>query len=516
MGAPPVGITLVVNAHVLTMDPTLPVAEALAVRDGRIVEVGGSDEILWLREGESEVVDLDGRTVLPGFVDPHNHFSVGAFECFWADCRGATTIAEIQRALADAATRAPAGEWVRGFGYDHARLAERRHPTRHDLDEAVPDRPALLLHYSHHQGVANSPALAAAGITRATPEPAGGEIARDRSGAPTGLLFERAMEVAETRSREGAETRFVEVARAASLRYAREGITAIQDAAVTPAMARRYAEARAAGALAIHVSEMMVGSRGWFAPPDDAAPAQTLKIFVDGGYRCAMRVTREGETRTRGFLFYTRPALADRLVAAWGAGRRVVCHAIGNLGLETAVGAIEDALRREPGGRDRVRIDHAIFLTDALISRLAALGIWVVGQPSFLYDGGGRSPSPEILLRPFRTLGERGVLQAFSSDFPCGSISPLAGIYSAVTRRTREGEVVDPHEAIAVEKALEAYTLGAARAAGMEADHGSLEHGKRADFLVLTADPAECQPDALHELRVVETWVAGVRIRDRP
>jgi predicted amidohydrolase YtcJ len=488
------------------------VAQAFAARDGRLVEVGATDEILWLREDGCALTDLGGRCVIPGFVDPHNHFSLGVLDAFWADVTGATSVEEIQRALAEAARRTPEGLWVRARGYDHARLAGKRHPTRADLDAVVPDRPALLLHYSHHQGVANSPGLAAGGIARATPDPRGGEIGRDRSGEPNGLLFERALSVVETCSRQGWEARFVEAAPAAALHYASHGITAIQDAAVTPAMALRYAEARARGGLALTVAEAMVGSRGWFERPDDAAPGEWLKLFVDGGYRCAMRLRRDGETRTSGFLFYERDELARLLVDAWRAGRRVVCHAIGNLGVETAVGAIEDALGWDPGGRERVRVDHAMFLTRELIARLSDLGVWIVAQPSFLHDSGGASPSTDLLLRPFRSVVAAGARQAFSSDFPCGSLAPLAGIHAAVTRRSRAGELADPGEAVTARQALEAYTLGAAAAAGMAGERGSLEAGKRADFVVLSANPLECPAGALASLEVVETWVAGERI----
>ena len=501
-----------------TQDATLPVAQALAVKDGRIVEVGGTDEILWLREGDYELIDLGRRTVVPGFVDPHNHFSIGAYDTLWADCRDARTVADVQRALREGAATTPAGEWVRAVGYDHTALG--RHPSRHDLDAAVPDRPAIAMHFSHHQCVANSRALAEAGIARATPDPPGGEIARDKSGEPTGLLFERAMSTVETASRAGAETRFVDVARAASRRYLALGITTIQDAAVTPAMARRYADARAAGALGLEVSEIMVGSRGWFERPDDAAPG-ALKVFVDGGYRCAMRVLRDGGLQTSGFLFYEREELTVLLRDAWRAGRRVVCHAIGNLGIETAVSAIEDALRTMPEGRAHVRLDHAIFLTRELIARLAELQIWVVAQPSFLWDS-RRMPTRAapldvgVLQRPFGSAHRAGVRQAFSSDFPCGSNAPLLGIAAAVTRTSRLGQVAGPDEALAPADALEAYTLGAARAAGLDAECGSLEAGKRADLLVLSADPLECQASELASIRVEETWVRGVRHPNPP
>ena len=499
------------------MDASLPVAQAVAIKDGRIVEVGGTDEVLWLREDEYELIDLEGRTVVPGFVDPHNHFSIGAFEALWGDCRGARTVADVQRVLVESDARTPESAWVRVVGYDHTLLG--RHPTRRDLDDAVPDRPAIVMHFSHHQCVANSRALALAGIARGTADPAGGEIARDKSGEPTGLLFERAMSGVETASREAWETRFVDVARAASARYAAAGITAIQDAAVTPAMARRYAEARGAGALAIDVGEVMVGTRGWFERPDDPAPG-ALKIFVDGGYRCAMRVMRDGAPRTSGFLFYERGELAARLLAAWRAERRVVCHAIGNLGVETAVGAIEDALREMPDGRGRVRIDHAIFLTRELIAQLADLGVWVVAQPSFLWDWhgppGAPPPDPSIVPRSFGTTLREGVKQAFSSDYPCGSLAPLHGIAAAVTRRSRHGHAADPEEAIDAADALEAYTLGAARAAGIDAVAGSLEAGKRADLLVLSANPLEVPAERLASIDVLQTWVAGARVPPAP
>ncbi|MBI2215743.1 MAG: amidohydrolase [Candidatus Rokubacteria bacterium] len=504
--------TLLVNARVLTMDDRRPRAEALAIRDGRIAAVGSREEVERYRDRESDVIDLGGKSVLPGFIDPHNHFAIGALESFWADCRGARSIPEIQQRLAEAARRTPDGEWVRGLGYDHHALAERRHPTRHDLDEAVPDRPALLLHYSHHQGVASSRALAAAGITRATRDPAGGEIARDRTGEPTGLLFERAMSGVESRSREGWEDRFVEVARRASLAYAAHGLTTIEDAAVTPAMARRYAEARERHALAIHVEEMMVGSDGWFERPGDAAPGRTLKLFVDGGYRCAMRVTRDGQERTSGFLFYDRSELADVVAGALAAGRRVTCHAIGNLGVERAVDAIGDALARVPGGRGRVRIDHAIFLTGELVRRIAGLGVPLVEQPSFLYDVGGMRPPPGVDVRPFRTVRRAGIRQAFSSDFPCGSLSPLVGIHAAVTRRSRSGEVESPDEALGVHEALEASTIEAARVMGLEDDCGSLTPGKRADLIVLSAHPGDVPATELLDLNVLQTWVSGLRV----
>ncbi|MFQ5898029.1 MAG: amidohydrolase [Candidatus Methylomirabilia bacterium] len=511
------GIKLLVNATILTMDRSFPVAEALAIRDGRIVAVGSTDEVLSLREREYELVDLDGKTVLPGFVDAHNHFAIAALEGFWADCRTPPlrTIPEIQAALRAAAGSTPPGEWIRGWGYHHANLAERRHPTRAELDEAVPDRPALLMHFSHHQCVANSKALAAAGIARGTPDPRGGEIARDKAGGPTGLLFERAMGPVEAASREGSEARFSEVVAAASRRYAACGITTVQDAAVGPVTERGYLDAQRAGQLAIRVQRMAVGASGWFDPPEnrvrEQAAGRVLKLFVDGGYRCAMRLPREGGERTSGFLFYRQEELADLLVAAWRAGWRVTCHALGNWGVEVAVEGIEAALRREPEGQGRIRIDHAMFLTPGLILRIRALGVFVVTQPTFIYDLGIRSDRlpPGLLTLPFGSLLREGIPLAFSSDYPCGTLAPLTGIYAAASRRSRDGEAVGPEEKISVQAGLEAYTLGAARAGGLEGECGSLEAGKLADLVILDANPLELPVEQLPGLRVLKTLVAG-------
>lgn len=509
------GARLFVNGTILTMDPGAPVAEALAVGDGRITAVGATAAVLCHREAGAEVQDLGGRTVLPGFVDPHNHFAVGVFEGQWADCRSLTSIPAIQAVLQAAAAATPAGEWVRAVGYHHTQLAERRHPTRAELDEAVPDRPTFLLHFSHHQGVANSRALAAAAIGRATPDPPGGEIGRDRDGAPNGLLFERAMAFVERASREGWEGRFVESAAAASRRYAQVGLTTIQDAAVGPAMERRYREAATAGRLAIHVERMAVADAGWFEPPWDRARqpghGRTLKLFVDGGYRCALRLPRDGQDVDSGFLFYRPEELTDLLVTAWRSDWRVTCHAIGNRGVETGLAGIEHALRREPRGEGRVRLDHAMFLTPALIGRIRTLGLPVVSQPSFLYDQGapGIMLPPDLRCRPFGSLRAAGILQAFSSDYPCGSLAPLVGIYAAATRRTREGDRVDPQEAVPVSAALAAYTIEAARAIGVDRECGSLEAGKRADLVALDADPLAVPADALLQIRVVRTVVAG-------
>jgi hypothetical protein len=224
-----------------------------------------------------------------------------------------------------------------------------------------------------------------------------------------------------------------------------------------------------------------------------------------------MRLPRDGGEVLHGFLFYEADELAALLVTAWRSDWRVTCHAIGNLGVETAVAAAEAALARAPEGRGRLRLDHAMFVTPGLVERIAALGLPVVSQPSFLYDQGAPALAlpAELRCRPFRSLGAAGIRQAFSSDYPCGSVAPLVGIAAAVTRRDRDGHVVDPDEAVSVEDALAAYTIEAARVCGLEGEAGSLAAGKRADFVVLDGNPLAVAAADLGRLRVVETRVAG-------
>jgi len=261
---------------------------------------------------------------------------------------------------------------------------------------------------------------------------------------------------------------------------------------------------------------LAVSASGWLDPPweraREPAKGRVLKLFVDGGWRCAMRLPRDGRETTSGFLFYSAEELTDLLVTAWRAGWRVTCHAIGNRGVELVVDAIEAALALEPKGE--VRIDHAMFLTRQLVARIKALGIWVVSQPSFLYDlGVAIHPlPPDILSRPFGSLFDAGVPQAFSSDYPCGSLAPLTGIYAATTRRSRHGQEVSPEERVPVRAALEAYTIQAARAAGLAEECGSLEVGKRADLVVLDANPLEVPAEDLLRLKVIKTLVAGEEV----
>jgi predicted amidohydrolase YtcJ len=509
------GPALFVNGRVRTMDDTRPLAEALAVSDGVLTAVGSTADLLRSRDPRATVVDLGGATMLPGFLDVHNHFALAALEGFWADCRDARSIADVQARLRAAAEATPVGEWVRGLGYHHGALAERRHPSRHELDAAVGDRPALLLHFTHHQGVASSRALTAGGITRATPDPPGGAVERDRAGEPTGLLYERALGEVERASREGWERRFPEVARAASRRHAALGLTTLQDPAVSPALEARYRAAEATGALEIGVGRMAVAPTGWFDPPWALArtpgEGRWLKLFVDGGYRCAMRLERGGRLQDTGFLFYRPDELADLLVTAWRAGWRVTLHAIGNLGVEVAVGGLEAALRREPAATDCARLDHVMFVSRPILDRLRALSVWVVSQPSFLHDLGPAALDPRhgLLVRAFGSIREAGIPQAFSSDAPCGSVAPLLGIHAAVTRRDREGRPVSPDEGVPVEAAVRAYTIDAARAAGLDRDRGSLVPGKRADFVVLVDDPFTVAADSLAEIVVRATYVGG-------
>ena len=524
--------TLFTNGHILTMDPAHSEAEALAVADGRIVALGATAALLAQRERDTAVVDLAGRCACPGFVDPHNHFSLTALAPAEIDCRtppnrSLTDIAERVRAMAQTA---PAGAWLRGHGYDEELLAERRHPTRAELDEAAPDQPVVLVHWSVHRVALNSAALAALGIDAATPDPPAGWIVRDLAGRPSGLLYETATNGAQARSiaayaeRHAADAADLLAANARRLFAA--GITSAGDTYVSPPLLRLYRAALAAGALLPRVTAYRGSAAGLFAPVGererDADPFQPagVKLFTDGGGNTTATTLACGhEQRGRRWLFHGQEALDELVSAAVGRDEQVAIHAAGDMAVTMALTALERARRAQPSRQPRLRIEHGVLLSSALIERLRAVSATLVVQPlsvTYHADKLATAPLAEGLRQlPLRDLLRAGVPVAASSDSSCYPLDPLLSVWAAVTRRTRAGYVANPEQRLTVEEALTLATTGAAHALGREDELGVLAPGRAADFVVLSADPRATPPDDLRRLTVQATYLAGSCVYDR-
>ena len=559
----PVGAEVLTAATVLTMDPRRPTAEAVGVRDGRIAAVGTAGEVRARMGPDADPVDLGGGALLPGFIDAHHHYCMAAFDRRMPDLHlpPGSTMAQVLGLLEQAARDAP-GPWVRAGGYDPAKLREGRAPTREELDEVCPDRPLLVVAYSWHDGALNSRGLTEMGWERPGTDPDNGHVARDRRGRPTGEVIEGALFLAEARSREAllptAAESWLAECQAHGEALLAAGITRVGDAAVSPSFERLYERAAAEGRLPVTVHRMPVASATFLAPrldgdPTGSGPAQVpigpAKLFIDGAERCALclsvgqvarmvaRVLRSaagagglarlraasGRTQMRlgrdrhlhhGYLFWQQEVLDEAVGRAAQRGFQVAQHAVGNEAIDVALRALErrgSRLGELPG---RPRLEHAIFADPRLARRMADAGAIAVVQPYFLYDHLGDTfellaPPPPIGGLPLRTMLDCGVRLAGSSDYPVSHYDVPAALRAAVTRRSRGGHVPQPEEAIGVEEALRAYTAGSALALGVEDEAGTIAEGKRADLVVLSADPRSVDPDRLHELSVLRTYVGG-------
>jgi hypothetical protein len=496
------------------MDPALGSVDVVVLDGDRVAAAG--ERGLLARFPAAELIDLGGHTVVPGFVDAHNHLSIAALEPVWADLKGVASLAELHDVLHAQADREPEAPWVRGFGWSEAETGLIL--DRHDLDTLGLDRPVIVTHYTLHQCVISSRGLDELGIGRTTPDPPGGEIARGAGGEPTGLLIERAWSEAHARSMAAYRDRerWSDLIAARARVLLRDGITCVHDAACPPSAERAYRRLAAAGRLPISVLMMphaeailsRLDAERLDGPPtgegDEWLRIGPVKLFADGGQMPAIDVRMGGLPLQIGMLF---PGLAEDMRRVIERGFGVAVHAMGNLGLDAALDAFAAAAGARRDGEHRFRIEHATLAAPSQLSRMKALGAIGVVQPGFVHHMGRAVADvhlDEHVWMPFRAIADLGIAMAASSDDPCAIHEPLRCAAHGATRRTSSGSICEPDQALPYEEWLRAYTAGAAFAGGQEDERGSLTPGKRADLVVL-----EGELDAEHPPRVVETWVAG-------
>ncbi len=518
------------GGRILTLDRDNTEAQALAALHGRIVAVGSNQEVRDLIGPATQVVDLAGETVIPGFHDAHCHILLFGLSLVEVNARQATTIAEVVEAVAEHVAKTPVGKWVRGGGYNENKLAEGRHPTRHDLDLVSPHNPVWLVHISGHMGVANSRALEIAGLSRDTPDPEGGHIVRDEHGEPTGLLQETAQDLIKRVLPPYTLEETKAALAAAGRQMAAEGITSAQDAWagwIAPEEFRAYQEAVAEGLLPqrvwlmVDVEQLTVnGDRFDFAFGlhtgfgNERLRLGAIKIFNDGsliGRTAALSRPYADPPDTSGFLVKSAQTIAEQVRLAHRGGWQVAMHAIGDRAIEAALDAIEAAMGPD-ARRYRPRIEHCGVLRPDLIERLRRLGAVIVTQPRFIFelgDGFRAALGEERLRLTYPLASLRGLPVAFSSDRPVVDGAPLQGIQAAIQQCTARGEPYAPQEAISVEEALRWYTLGAAYSVFAEHEVGSLEPGRWADLVVLSDHPLRASPGKLSEIEVCMTVVGG-------
>ena len=526
---------LVEDANVITMAGGADPARCLLIRDGRIAAAGSAEQVRAAAGRDARVVRLDGATILPGLIDAHCHVSDVGYLAAGADCRqpSAPDIPAIQARLRDAAGRTPPGTWVTGSGYVEYQLREGRHPTRADLDAAVPDRPAVLYHTSLHACVLNSAALAEAGFADGQPDPPGGAFGRDATGRLDGVLYEGPM-FALFEQNFRADLARMSAAQQAGLmqvagqHFAALGVTAACDADVRRDTLTAFAEADEHSVLPIRIYGLVVHDQvdwllesGLRGRRSGRLTADAVKIWADGGMSsrtAAIHGSYPVPPYGSGILSFSREELTGMVGDFAGRGFQVCIHAQGDRAIEAVLDAYAAVLAGDGGGGNprRHRIEHAGAMYPALTARAAELGIVVASQPGFLStlgDGFAAAfPESRDELYAFAAWRQAGIPVAGSSDAPVITASPLVGIRDAVLRRTAAGQVLGPGERLTVRDALDMYTRVAAYAMHREDEIGSLEPGKLADFVVLDANPLDVDPERIAGIQVLATVLGGIPV----
>lgn len=518
---------------IYSQDGAGTVHEACAVRGDRIIGAGSVGQLLHLVGPATQVLDLEGRCLLPGLIDAHCHITGLGLEAEAVDLKHeVASIEDLVARVGAAAAARPPGAWILGRGYNQKKLAEGRHPDRGDLDRAAPRHPVALTRTCGHIVACNSLALAMAGIDSGTVDPPGGEILRDPAGNPTGVLLEEAAVPVWALVAPGLAALRDAYARAGA-EFLSYGITSAHDASGTdPAQVRAMIEGHRRGETRLRTymmlrvgrpglpGEMAIGAglaTGIGSPSLRVGP---LKVMLDGsssGPTAATRQPYASPADYRGILYFDQAAL-DRLVGEGArAGFQMTSHCVGDLAISMMLTAIE---RSGPTAGRRHRIEHCAMLDPELVQRLGGLGVVPVANPAFLWEFGDGyirdyGYDRASWMFPMKALSSAGIPVAAGSDAPVTYLNPFLGMYCAMTRRTMRGTEVGPEQAISLAEALRAYTINAAYASFEEGEKGSIEAGKLADLAVVEPDLGRAAPEAVRNAKVLTTVLGGEIVYQR-
>lgn len=536
---------LYINGTVLTMDESDSIAEAISVREGRIEAVGSSEAMLELAADNTQIIDLRGRTLMPGFVDAHGHFPGSGQTVFSADLNSppigdVTDMASLIERLSDFAARRSDG-WIVGHGYDDTLLAEKRHPTRDDLDQISSDRPVAVVHVSGHLAAVNSVALQTLGITESTPDPEGGVIVRDLTSAdgrrPNGVLEETAARAVWEHTLDLGVMDALRMTTQAADEYLRVGVTTASAGGMPVAVAKllgslsalnQFPQRVALFPLFEEIGEQLLSGElalGDFAGARVAAPR--VKIIADGsiqGYTGYLSepyyVPFKGDATYRGYPSVSREALFRQVAGLYERRIQVAIHCNGDASIDDGLDAIAAAEQAHPWPDARPLIIHAQMTRRDQIARMAELGV----TPSFFsahtYYWGDRhaaifmGPERAANMSPARWALEQGVRFSSHLDTPVTPMLPLQGVWSQVERESTGGVVIGPAQRIERMPALRAVTIDAAWQVFMDEEIGSIESGKRADLVVLSDNPLTAAD--MRDIKVDRTIIDGATVYLRP
>ena len=516
---------VVLNARVLTIDNNMPRAEAFAVKGDRFVAVGTASDIRNLASSRTEIIDAEGMTITPGFIDAHSHpAGAGVNELVQvnADLRSVSAIAGALRARADAT---PQGQWIRAFKYDDTKLSEGRPINRFDIDALVPDHPVAVSHRGGHTSVYNSMALAMAGVTSETPDPPGGRFYRDSNGALTGLVAGPARSVFNSLipSDSTREQRKDGVKLITEL-MTKSGLTSVHQTGATRNDMLAYQDARAEGNMRFRMylfprgqlfnDLVNAGVRSGMG--DEVFRIGAVKFTADGSAsERTMRMSTpfEGRPDDYGLLYMTEEEIHESVENAHRNDFQVAIHANGDVTIEMVLNAYQRVQELWPRKNPRHRIEHCSLVNPELLTRIKNLG--VIPAPFYTYihyHGNKWVEYGEEKMRwmfAHRSFLDYGIPVAPASDYTPGPYEPMMAIQSMVTRKDFDGRIWGPNQRITIDEALRICTMNGAYASFEEDIKGSISVGKLADFVILANDPHDVDPDEIKNIEIVRTVVGG-------
>jgi predicted amidohydrolase YtcJ len=522
---------VIVHGHVWTVDPENSRAEAVAVHDDRIVAVGSDREIAKWIGPATKRIDAQGKSVLPGFIDAHVHFSSGGGEVSSVQLRDANTPQEFARRIGEQAAKLPAGEWMLGGTWDHERWGGTPLPSHDWVDSLTPDTPVFVSRYDGHMAMANALALRLAGITRDTTDPPGGTIVREKDGNPTGLLKDAAMNLIYGVIPPPSEEQLLRMIHAAMDEARRFGVTSIHDISSTEDV-RAYQTLAARGELTLRIY-CMTPLPQWQAPATAGIRAGfgnawihlgALKGFADGSLGSTTALFEkpyDDAPETSGLpneMMLPEGNMLKMALGADKAGLQLAVHAIGDKANRIMLDVYAEVAKQNGARSDRRwRIEHAQHLRPEDFARFGQLGVIASVQPYHAIDD-GRWAEKRIgherakTTYAFRTFLDHDVRLAFGSDWTVAPLNPMLGLYAAVTRATLDGKNPGgwfPGQKLTLEEAIQAYAMGSAFAEFREKEKGSLTPGKLADVVVLDSDLFAIAPEKIKDAAVRYTIVGG-------
>jgi predicted amidohydrolase YtcJ len=509
-------------------------AEAIALRDDRILAVGSREDIAKLKGPQTKLIDLGGHFVMPGFNDAHMHLASAGLEKLNVNMVGTKTLDEFRERLRVKVEAAAPGAWVVGEGWDETLWPAKVPPTRWDLDEVSGDHPVFLVRVDGHIAVANTRALQLASVTVASKDPAGGKIDRDEGGTPTGILREKAqglMRAAMPQPTHEVRRQAIELALAD---LASHGITSAQDFSSWEDF-QVYEELEKEGKLTARISEWLPfdesveelnRKRDSHPQSDNMLHTGMLKGFMDGSLgskTAAMLEPFSDDPGNSGIPQYDPAKLNAMTRERVLAGYQIGFHAIGDKGAQMALDAFADAekaakdakVKAADGGADyRLRVEHAQVTTPQQIARFKELKVIASMQPNHLltdmnWAESRLGPKRAETSYAWAEFLSHGVVLAFGTDYPVEPVTPFRGVYSAVTRMSEDGKKTYVGQKLTIEQAIAAYTTGAAYAEFAERQKGKLESGMLADFVVLDRDLTAATPPKILDTKVLRTVVGG-------